>query len=156
MTSKKQIYARLLGAAAVVIAIDQATKQLARSFLSDGPLHLIPSALSLNLTYNPGGAFGFMQNAPELFLVAGLVIVAIILVWAGRLDDPGLVWPLGLILGGGVGNLIDRALRDLEGQVVDFIDLHVWPVFNLADTAIVIGVILIAFSGARHTEPDKA
>ena len=72
-----------------------------------------------------------------------------------RLDDPSVVTPLALVLGGGLGNLCDRVLRDLDGHVVDFIDLSFWPTFNVADIAISFGVILIVINGMRQ-RPDGA
>ena len=153
MTRKQRAYARLLGLAAAIVVVDQVTKQLALDNLQDSALALIPRVLALRLAYNPGGAFGILQSAPWLFLIAGFVIVAVILVWAGRLEEPWLITPLALVLGGGLGNLIDRLFRDLDGRVVDFIDLSFWPTFNVADMAIVSGVILIAFSSMRSEPP---
>jgi signal peptidase II len=134
--------------AALTVVADQVTKQLALDRL-DRPVDLIEGLVTLRLTFNPGGAFGIFKGAPGLFLVASIVIVAIIVVWAGKLDTGTGVIPLGLILGGGLGNLSDRAFRELGGRVVDFIDLHYWPVFNLADTAIVLGVVTILWSSFR-------
>ena len=141
-----------MGFAGLVVAADQVTKHLALTSLAGDPLALIPGWLSLRLTYNSGGAFGFMQGAPGFFLVAGLAIFVLILMWVGRLEDDELVLPLALVLGGGIGNLTDRVLRDFGGGVVDFIDLSFWPTFNVADTAIVFGVILIFATGVRGTE----
>jgi signal peptidase II len=149
MAPKQRLYLRLLAVASLVVAADQLTKQLALDRLNDGPIHLINGVLSLHLAFNPGGAFGFGQNAPLFFLLASLAIIVFIVIWIGRSAETGFVVPLGLVLGGGMGNVIDRLFRGYDGQVVDFIDLHVWPVFNLADSAIVIGVILIALSGLR-------
>jgi signal peptidase II len=84
-----------------------------------------------------------------LFLIASLLVVTLILVWARRLDDRRLGAALGLVLGGGLGNLVDRLLRGTGGRVVDFVDFHVWPVFNLADSAIVVGVGVILLLSAR-------
>ena len=153
--TKLRLYARLLSVAGLVIAIDQFTKSLALGRLADRPEHLIPGVLSLNLSFNSGGAFGLLQGVPWLFLVAGIGIIALILVWAGRVDEEGYIVPLGLVLGGGTGNLIDRVARDFNGQVVDFIDLHVWPVFNFADMAIAIGVGLIILAGFRRRPEER-
>ena len=135
--------------AVAVLVADQATKQLALDALADGPIHLIDGAVSLNLSYNSGGAFGLLQGLPEFFLVATIVVAGLILVWARGVDDPTLLVPLGMVLGGGLGNVTDRVVRDTGGRVVDFIDLHVWPVFNLADSAIVIGVVVLLVQTAR-------
>jgi signal peptidase II len=87
--------------------------------------------------------------------VSGLVALAIVLT-AFRHTRLLPAAALGLVLGGALGNLTDRALRGpglLSGRVIDFIDFHVWPVFNLADSAIVVGAILLAWAGLR--EPDE-
>ena len=125
------------------------TKQLALAALADGPIHLIDGALSLNLSYNSGGAFGILQGLPGFFLVATIVIAGLILVWVRHVESARSLIPLGMVLGGGIGNLVDRVVREPGGRVVDFIDLHVWPVFNLADSAIVIGVLLLLIFTAR-------
>jgi signal peptidase II len=144
-----RLYARLLAAAAGVIAIDQLTKQWAMAGLADGPVDIIDGVLSLTLTYNSGGAFGLLQGLPGFFLIATVAVVGVIMIWAHRLDDARLIVPLGMVLGGGLGNLLDRLFRDPGGRVVDFIDLHVWPVFNLADSSIVVGVVVILLLSAR-------
>lgn len=137
------VYRLLLGVAAIVVLLDQLTKQWALGALRDGPIHVIDGAVSLRLTYNPGGAFGILQGVPGFFLVATLAVVVLILVWVRQLDDPRWAFPLGLVLGGGLGNVFDRLFRDTGGQVVDFVDLHVWPVFNLADACISTGVLVL-------------
>ena len=145
---------RLLGlVAALVIAIDQATKSLALETLADGPVEVIPGVFSLRLTFNSGGAFGLLQGMPGFFLVATVAIIGVILVWARRIEARGWLVALGLVLGGGFGNVIDRVVRDQGGGVVDFLDFHVWPVFNLADSAIVAGVGLLLLLG-RKGEPE--
>jgi signal peptidase II len=135
--------------AATVAALDQVTKEVALASLKDGPIDLIPGIVTLRLTLNPGGAFGVGREWPGLFLAATIVVIVIILSWVRRVDEVRWLVPLGMIVGGGVGNLIDRVFRPFDGQVVDFVDLHVWPVFNLADAAIVAGAIALALAGAR-------
>ena len=132
-------YVLLLSIAAAVVVLDQATKQLALTALDDGPVDVIDHALSLRLTYNSGGAFGVMRGLPGVFLAATLAIVALILLWTRKIEQTGWIVALGLVVGGGLGNVADRLFRDLGGRVVDFIDLHVWPVFNVADACIVSG-----------------
>lgn len=132
----------LLGlTAAAVLLVDQITKQLALDGLSDAPIVVIDGVFRLRLAFNSGGAFGLLQGLPGFFLIATSVVVCLIVFWVRNLDDPRTIVPLGLILGGGLGNLADRVMRDFNGNVVDFLDFHVWPVFNLADSAIVIGVL---------------
>jgi signal peptidase II len=144
------LYRPLLLVAAIVVLFDQLAKSWAVSRLADGrSIDLIEGALSFRLTFNPGGAFGFGKEFPEFFLVATIVVIVAIVAWVGRTGEAGMAVPLGLVLGGGIGNLIDRLLRGYDGRVVDFIDLHVWPVFNLADSCIVIGVALVLIQGFR-------
>jgi signal peptidase II len=141
-------------AAVVIVALDQVTKHLAVSGLDDGSVTtVIDGILTFRLTYNSGGAFGFGQGMPGFFLAASVVIVVLVVVIARRVDDPRWVVPLGCILGGGVGNLIDRLVREPRGRVVDFIDLQVWPLFNIADSAIVLGVAALfwlSFRAPKH------
>lgn len=143
-----RLYLKLLVIALVAIALDQATKTFAlRNF--EPPVELIDGVLTLRLAYNSGGAFGFMQGVPEFFLIATLVTAIVIVLWVPKLEQPGWIAPLGLVLGGGLGNVSDRVFRDTGGRVVDFIDLQVWPVFNVADMCIVIGVGWILLVGSR-------
>lgn len=144
----------LAGCAALVVVADQVTKQLALDGLSDGPVEVVPGAVTLRLTFNSGGAFGIGGDFPAFFLVATVAIVVTIVFWARRVEDPRLMIPLGLIVGGGLGNLFDRIVRDYGGRVVDFVDFHVWPVFNLADASIVAGVGLILLLNLRSRRPS--
>ena len=147
--SAKSVYPLLLLTALVVLGLDQLTKSLALENLADGPVDLIEGAVTFRLSFNPGGVFGLGQGFPALFLVATVLVIGLILVWARKIDDRRWLLPLGLVLGGGFGNIFDRLLRDTDGKVVDFIDLHVWPIFNLADSAIVTGVLFILVLGFR-------
>lgn len=153
------LYVALLITAAAVVVADQFTKSLALESLADGPIDLIEGALTLRLTYNPGGAFGVLQGVPNFFLISSVVIVVLILFWARTVESRKWAIPLGLVLGGGLGNLADRLFRDTNGQVVDFVDLHVWPVFNLADSAISVGVVVLlvmSFRAGRQPAGDEA
>lgn len=144
----RSVYPKLGLVALLVIAVDQITKSLALEHLADGPRDVIEGILTFRLTFNSGGAFGILQGFPAFFLIATAVAGVAILIWVRHLDEPGWTVPLGLVLGGGLGNLIDRVLRDTPG-VVDFVDLHVWPVWNVADACIVTGVGVILFLGFR-------
>jgi len=135
-----------------VVAADQATKELALRELADGPVELIGGVLSLRLTFNSGGAFGLLPGLPGFFLIATVVVIATILLWARGLEDGRWAIPLGMILGGGLGNLCDRLFREFEGRVVDFVDLSFWPVFNVADAAITVGVLLVLIFGVRREQ----
>lgn len=112
--------------------------------------------MRFHLAFNPGGAFGLFQDFPWVFLAATLAIVVGILVGVRNITDARWAPALGLVLGGGLGNAFDRAFRDTSGAVVDFIDLHVWPVFNLADMAIVSGSLAILFIGWRSEDGQSA
>lgn len=140
----------------MVLVLDQVTKELALGALDDGSFDLIEGVLRFNLTFNSGGAFGFGQDLPGLFLVATIGIVGTILVVARKVTDARWLVPLGCVLGGGLGNAYDRVFRDLGGGVVDFIDLHVWPVFNVADMAIVTGAVIMFILGWRDKEPEPS
>ena len=140
----------------MIVALDQVTKHLAVSRLDDGSVTtVIDGILTFRLTYNPGGAFGFGQGMPGFFLAASVVIVVLVIVIARRVDDPRWVVPLGCILGGGVGNLVDRVVREPRGHVVDFIDLQVWPLFNIADSAIVLGVAALFWLSFRAPKNES-
>ena len=149
-------YGRLLGAAALVIVLDQVTKTLALENLAGRSVDVIDGLLSLRITYNSGGAFGIFQGMPLVFLLAGLIIGTVILLWVRSMEDGAWLFPFGIVLGGGLGNVIDRIFRAPGGEVVDFIDFHVgdfqWPLFNVADMAIVIGVALILITNGRNNE----
>ncbi|MGH2448085.1 MAG: signal peptidase II, partial [Chloroflexota bacterium] len=107
---------------------------------------ILGGLVRLDYIRNSGAAFGILQTHGLVFALIALVVVGAILFYARRLAASP--WPVaaatGFILGGAVGNLVDR-LR--LGYVVDFIDLRWWPVFNLADSAIVIGVLVLALYG---------
>lgn len=144
----------LLAVALAVIAFDQLTKWLVRTNLELG--QSIPEEGLFRLTYttNTGGAFGIFANQTFLLALAAIIGIAAFLLYFRYLplESTLLKVGLGLDLGGAIGNLIDR-LR--FGEVTDFIDVGAWPVFNIADSAIVVGTILIAyyllFSTTRKT-----
>jgi len=135
----------ILGIAAAVLAIDQSTKTWALHHAGD-PVHVIWT-LRLAVTLNRGTAFGLGQNSTPL-IVGGVVVLVVVLLGLGRRVSRTAGWPavvaMGLLLGGAVGNLTDRLVRHQHGAVIDFVDLHWWPVFNLADAAISVGALLLA------------
>jgi signal peptidase II len=151
----------LFATAGCVFVVDRLTKIWAEHALADRPIDLIPGVLTLRLTTNSGGAFSLGQSAPWFFAGATVVVSALIVFTAFRRRSVWSSVALGLILGGAVGNLADRVLRGpgLSGHVVDFVDFHVWPVFNAADGAVVIGAILLAastFLEGREENEDAA
>lgn len=125
-----------------VIALDQASKALIREQIARGDTVEVLPFLDLANTRNSGVAFGLAGDvSPALIGVAIAFLVALLAFLCLRRNASRLTWlPAGLLVGGALGNLIDRA-RD--GAVTDFIDLPMWPTFNLADVAIVIGVGLL-------------
>jgi signal peptidase II len=144
--------------AAAVIVADQVTKAIVLSHFAPGERLALTGFLNLVLVYNRGAAFSFLSDAggwqtPLLvgFALAAAAIVSVLIVQkpAQRLLCAG----LALILGGALGNLIDR-LR--FGQVVDFVDFHLqgyhWPAFNVADSAITVGALLLILEGFVHRE----
>ena len=136
-------------AAAVTVALDQATKALAISRLEQGPLPLLGGMIQLKLTRNAGFAFGLATPSWVAIAVSVIVCVVVLLYVArgGAAHPPTRGLVLGLIVGGAVGNLVDR-LR--TGAVIDFVDLRVWPVFNVADIAITVGVGLLMIEIIRR------
>jgi signal peptidase II len=144
----------LVAIAALVVVVDQLTKTWAVGALDDRDIHVVWT-LRFHLTLNKGGAFSLGTGSTWFFVIAATVVVVGVLVFARRLLSSRLaVAAMGLVLGGALGNLGDRLFRDTDGAVVDFIDLQWWPVWNIADAAIVIGGILLVVAGAR--EPDPA
>ena len=141
-----------LAVAAGVVVVDQLTKVWAVSALSDGPVHVVGSLLQLRLTRNPGGAFSLLTNLTPVLAVLAVVMAAYIVRTTRRTTDVVMAFSLALVLGGAVGNLVDRLVRSpgfLRGEVVDFLKVPHWPTFNVADSAITVGVILIAIRGWR-------
>lgn len=140
--------------AAGVLAVDQTVKTVALETLADGPVHLI-GTLRLKLSFNTGAAFGLGRGVPTLLIAAAGVLLVALLVLARRVATRPVAVALGLVLGGALGNLTDRLLRDHGGAVVDFIDLQWWPVFNLADAAITCGTVLLVLAGSRTATPMR-
>ena len=140
---------------AAVVVLDQLSKWLIQDWLAAGrPLRVLPF-FDLVLVYNSGAAFSLLSSAPgwqrELFIGVGLGASALILYLLRRhAGDPLFCFALSLILGGALGNLVDRVHL---GAVVDFIDVHAagyhWPAFNLADSAITCGAALLIWDGLR-------
>ena len=128
----------------IVILLDQATKFLALRFLQlNTPVPLIKNFLNLTLVHNRGAAFGFFQNQLLLFVFISFFAIGFILYnLKNKTNSIILKLSLSLILGGAMGNLIDR-LR--FGFVIDFLDLRVRPVFNLADSVITIAALFLTW-----------
>jgi signal peptidase II len=143
-----------------VYVLDRLTKFLAERHLEGRPpIEIIPRVFQLRFTTNPGGAFGLFGRATWLFVGASFVVIVIILIASRRPPSLTGAMALGLVLGGALGNLTDRLVRGpgFSGEVVDFLDFRVWPVFNVADSCIVIGAALLLLTGARgpRAEPGS-
>lgn len=127
--------------ALTVLALDVSSKVIAVEVLpSRGPIELLGGLLTLRLTRNPGAAFSIGVNLTLIFTVVAVLVIVAILRQAKRLYSLPWAIALGGLLGGALGNLVDRVFRSpgvLRGHVVDFLELPNWPVFNLADSAIV-------------------
>ncbi|OGK99520.1 MAG: signal peptidase II [Candidatus Rokubacteria bacterium RIFCSPHIGHO2_12_FULL_73_22] len=154
--------ARIAVVAAAVVLLDQVTKLVALARLAPGvPVPLVDGLVSLTLVLNPGLAFGLLGGIPPgwrwlvalLSLVALLVLLRVavhVLPTAGAADQAA----IGLVFGGAVGNLVDRGRF---GAVVDFVDVYYrswhWPAFNVADSAITVGVALLALRFLTEKKP---
>lgn len=148
----------LLVVASVAYVLDQVTKAVAVQQLEGRPpVEVLGEVLSLRLVRNPGAAFGVAGSATVVFTVVAALVAVAILRTATRLRSRSWALALGLLLGGAVGNLTDRLLRPpgpLRGHVIDFLELPRWPVFNVADMAIVSGAVLIVVLTWRGRQLD--
>ncbi|HYI61854.1 MAG TPA: signal peptidase II [Acidimicrobiales bacterium] len=164
------VRARRLGAvglvAAAVVAADQGTKQWALERLSGGRIVEVVGSLRFALTFNTGMAFsrGDGANLGPFIAVLALGVVGWLL-WSGHSATALGALASGLVAGGALGNLADRALRSgpygaeagfMGGAVVDFIDLQWWPVFNVADSGVVVGALLLVVTSFREPHPVAA
>jgi signal peptidase II len=142
-----------LAACGVVVAVDQGTKALATSLVDRGERVEVLPFLAFENVRNKGVAFGLGDDISAVVVGATVVVLLALLVFlASRSRTGWLIWlPAALLIGGALGNLADR-VRD--GAVTDFIDLPLWPTFNLADVSIVVGVLLLLFE-AERTESDR-
>jgi signal peptidase II len=135
--------AAALATAGVVVAVDQATKQMVVSGIEPGDSVNVFFGLDLTNARNTGVAFGAFQGGGAVVTVLiGLSLALLLAYFFANRDKPWLWLPVGLLVGGALGNLADRAR---EGAVIDFIDPVAWPAFNVADSCIVIGVLALLY-----------
>jgi signal peptidase II len=151
-----------LGLSVLIVVLDQVTKYAIAQVLSPGDRVALLPFFSLVLTYNPGAAFSFLASAAgwqRYFFIVIALVVSAVLVWmmVKNRQDGFLCFALALVLGGAIGNVIDRMTI---GAVVDFILLHWrqyhWPAFNVADSSITVGAALLIWDGfvrSRGNEP---
>jgi signal peptidase II len=129
--------------AAAVVAADQLTKSLVRHNVRIGSSDGVFPGVQLVHVHNRGVAFGLFVNGGVLLVIVGVAAVSALLIFFATHSRRPLVWlPTGLLLGGAAGNLIDRLD---QGYVTDFIDLPLWPAFNLADMCITFGVLSLLY-----------
>ena len=151
--SRAQTYISISITAVVIIALDHVTKWLVAQNLPLG--HGIWSDAPLSITHvvNRGAAFGLFPQFQWLYLIVAMIVVLYILTAGHRFGTTRYRQVmLGLILGGAISNGVDRAI---QGYVVDFVNLHWWPVFNVADSAIVIGILGTILTVGRRTAPRQ-
>lgn len=154
--------------AVIGYALDQSTKAWAVSALTPGePKELVGSLLRLRLTFNPGAAFSIATNATWVLTIIATAVIAFTIFSARKLRSRTWALGLGLLIGGALGNLTDRFLREpsfAKGHVVDFLELPHWPIFNVADICVVSAACLIALlsirgiglDGTKVTEDEPA
>lgn len=143
-----------LGVAVVIVALDHVTKYLASANLTLYRPVPITGWLNMTLAHNTGAAFSLFADGSGwqrwFFIIVGVLVTLVLLAWLARQPPGAKLMPaaLALVIGGAVGNLIDRVTL---GYVIDFVDVYYgdrhWPAFNLADSAIVVGVILLLLEG---------
>jgi signal peptidase II len=156
------LVAAVFGIAAVVVLLDQLAKAWAVRALGDGSsIEAVGPLVELKLFRNPGAAFSFATGTTWIFTVVAIVVSVVIVRTSRRLGSRWWGRALGLLLGGAVGNLLDRLFREPafgRGHVVDFIGLPHLFVFNLADAAITCAAVLVALLGLRgvRIEGDRA
>jgi signal peptidase II len=142
-TRRLPVFGRALALGAVVVALDRITKHAVKQGIAVGETHKFLPGINLVHYRNTGVAFNFLSGGGWLVLTLTLVAVGALLVYFFlRPGRPGLWVPTGLLVGGAVGNLIDRIA---SGSVTDFIKLPLWPAFNISDMAITFGVLALLY-----------
>jgi signal peptidase II len=136
--------------AALVVVADQFSKSVEQTSLASGPFHVL-GPLDLELSYNRGAAFGIGSGVTPIILVVGAALIVIVAGFGRPVHTRLATVASGLLAGGAVSNLGDRLFRSNGGAVIDWIHLSHWPTFNIADSCIVVGVVMLVVSnwGAR-------
>jgi signal peptidase II len=152
-----RMWRTLFSVAWFVWILDLATKIWAVSALSNKPdIKVLGSFFQLTLVRNSGAAFSFAEGATVFLTIFALVVLGAIFYFAPRITSKGWAVVLGLVMGGIIGNLIDRIFREpgvLRGHVIDWMQLPYWPIFNIADSAIVIAALTSMVLTARNIPP---
>lgn len=157
---KQPIWSQVLLAAWFVWLVDVGSKTWALIYLEGKePLKIIGTFLQFTLTKNSGAAFSFATSGTIFLTTFGLIVVVLIGFWARRITSRPWAIALGLVLGGTLGNLTDRTFRGgqgrgaFRGEVIDWIALPHWPIFNVADSAIVIAAVIAMVLSLRNIAP---
>ncbi len=138
---------RVVAAIILLVGLDQLTKAWAAATLASGPKYVIGHSIGFELTRNSGSAFSRFQGYTPILAVAAILVTVVLVRTMHRVHDAWAVVGLMLVLCGAVGNLCDRIFRSpgfLRGEVVDFVKLGPWPLFNVADSCLTIGAIVLA------------
>ena len=134
-----------------IFCLDRITKYMALTFLQGGQsVSVVPGVFRITLVLNRGAAFGIFKGHAAVFSVVSVCVIALIVVYImrpGALPSPKISLPLAFILGGALSNLADRLIF---GHVIDFLDFRVWPVFNIADSFITMGTVMLAWGLIRR------
>ncbi len=141
------------GTAAVVILADRLTKLWALNALADGRIVALDGVLEFQLSFNTGAAYGLFKGGGSLIAGAALVATGLIIYALRSIERRYEAITLGAIMGGALGNLIDRIARGpgwFDGAVVDWIGTPLWPNFNIADSAISVGAVLLILASFRR------
>ncbi len=151
---------RLYLVAALTWGLDLSAKIWAVNNLSArNPVEILGSFFQLTLVRNPGAAFGFATGATVVLTGVAIAAVIVIVYYSSKITSLGWATTLGLLLGGVLGNLTDRLFRSpgfFKGEVIDWLEITNWPVFNLADSAIVIAAFLAIVLTIRKVGPIDA
>lgn len=141
-----------LGIAAAIVVADLLTKRYAALNFDGNPVEIIPGFFGFTFVENPGGAFGVFQNGGVIIGIAALIITVVVLVALAAERPLAETIALGLVVGGAVGNLVDRFARGegiIDGAVIDWIELWWIPTFNIADASVTVAVALLLIHAWR-------
>lgn len=138
-----------------IVALDRALKiWVARTMVVGQSITVIPHVLWITYILNSGAAFSLLRHSTYLFVIVAFVLLGAVgyAAWKIKRLSPRAIWGLGLLAGGSAGNLWDRMT---SGRVIDYIHVRFWAVFNLADSAIVVGMILLVWEYWQRQERDN-
>lgn len=146
-------YVVALGVAAAVVTVDLLTKRYAALNFKGNPVELLGGFLGFTYVENPGGAFGSFRGGGTVIAIAAIVVTGVVLVALARPRPRMELIALGLVVGGAIGNLVDRFARGegvIDGAVIDWINLWFIPTFNIADASVTVAVALLVLHSWRN------